>query len=282
MKKYLIVFLMLFVGLFVACGDDPVEGEHPVTEADPIIAEHQYNVAQDEVSPYVLVESILNESKDLIYSLTYISIFPKTYLENDQEVTVTGRYYDYYQVDYVTDSGKYYNYFHEYDYLDSTERSYGQNFMPHFNFNEQLKELSVLVKYRFDRNNESYSEEVKFKESIIQFNIDNFNNNELENYSVDVNKIKNPNEDFNRYKLTINFDDEIKTGHFDIQTWVEIDNNIYPFIGYYHYRPNHGDIYTASDIKVPAIHQITKIYYTIVYYNESNQVTNTYYVYNLN
>ena len=113
---------MLFVCLSVSCGDDPIE-EDPVTEVDPINGTHQYLVDGDEVSPYVIVQSVLDQDNNLIYSLTYISTFLNKINENDTSVTLTGRYYDYYQVDYETNSGAYHKYFHFYDYLDSSERA---------------------------------------------------------------------------------------------------------------------------------------------------------------
>ena len=66
-------------------------------------------------------------------------------------------------------------------------------------------------------------------------------------------------------------------GHFDIQTWVEINNEVYPFIGFYHYRPNHGDIKTESDIEVSDVYKITKIYYQIRYYSNEGKVEDYYY-----
>ena len=276
MKKYLITFLFIFLMLFVGCKKDP-EDQDKVTTADPIEAVHEVNVDGDEVSPYLLVQSVLNENNDLIYSLTYISIFPKNYSYNGNEFTLTGRFYDYYQVDYLTESGKYENYFHKYDYLDSTERSYGQNFMPSGNFKEQLDVLRVLVKYRFTRNGNEENKEIKFQEEIIKFDSTKYNQNDLGNYQVKLIKNKNQSEPFNRYKLSIDLDDNITTGHYDIQTWVEINGKLYPFVGYYHYRPNHGDIYTLTDIEVSDIYSISKIYYNIRYYN-NDDVMNIYYV----
>lgn len=277
LKKYLMLFLMLFIALMVACKEEGPDDEVPPTEADPIEAVHQTDVDGDEVSPYVIVQSILNENKDLIYSLTYISIFPKPFYEYGNKVDIVGRYYDYYQVDYVTDSGSYDKYFHQYDYLDSQERSYGQNFMPEYNFKEQLKTLKVLVRYRFTRDDIETSKEIKFQEDILKFDSTKFIENNIGNHQVELISNRVESEEFYRYKIKIDLDDNILMGHFDIQTWVEINNEVYPFIGFYHYRPNHGDIKTESDIEVSDVYKITKIYYQIRYYSNEGKVEDYYY-----
>ena len=279
MKKYLIIFLMLFLVLFIGCGEDtPDEPSEEIKEVEAIEAEHIYNVEGDEISPYIMVQSILDEEKNLIYSITYVSAFLKSIKENDETIDITARFYDYYQVDYKTLSGTLYKYFHQYDYIDSKERFYAQNFEPNYNFKEQLDNLKVLVKYRFDKLGKTFNKEIKFEEEIIKFDINEFNVNNLGNIDVRLNKIKNENEDFNRYKLSINLDDSITLGHYDIQTWIEIDGDVYPFVGFYHYRPNHGDIHTESDIKINEKYIISKIYYKIVYYSNENEIKNVYYV----
>lgn len=273
MRKYLICILLVFTLFLGSC-----KKEEEQFVAKEIIADHVTLVDNDEISPYVIIQSVLDENDNLIYSLYYISIFPKQFNDQETNVTLTERFYDYYQVDYITESGKYDNYYHQYNYIDKSERSYGQNFLPQYDFKEELKTVNVLVKYRFTKNNEELVKEIKFKEEIIKFNIDNYNNINNNKYYVNLVKTKNDNEDFNRYKLEINFDNLITKGHFDIQTWVEIDDKIYPFVGYYHYRPNHGNIYSTTDIKMTAQKEINKMYCNICYYDENGVKSNYYFI----
>ena len=65
----------------------------------------------------------------------------------------------------------------------------------------------------------------------------------------------------------IDLDDENKEGHYDIQTWILCDDEVIPFIGYYHYRAMNGDISTVSDEKISIDRNVNVVYYMVRFYD---------------
>lgn len=276
MKKYLIIILLLFCMLAGCGGEEEYEPMKPEDREgfEKITAEH--TIIDEDVSTYLLVKNKPFKNQ-LLYSITLYMDFEKG--------NRTSRYYEYYQMDYYLDNGKFGTHYHDFDRIDGAQRKYGQNFMPYYNIGSNIQYFNFLSQYSFMMKNENdkdvlYEKELKYKEEIITFESDaNYivinknNNNEM--FDFKFVKQSNEGEKYNRYKLNIypEFNgDKSFVGHLDIQCFIKCGEDIYPYLGLYHYNIQNGDYVSVSDELLDKTYNIEKLYFIINKYD--NNTTN--------
>lgn len=287
MKKYLIVLILLFSCLLISCKekendneDDEKEIEYYTPEL--INATHKFNLLDDELNHYLVIKSFPDDENELsldtlLYQLIIYTNFPRNYNDGENDYVLTERYYDYFQCDYYT-SNEHFTYYK--DYVGTNESSSlanAERFMPRFQTTDRITKFDVLYKYQFVKAGEKINKELSFSENILEFDITKFNSYNPR-YSFKLHIESKEEESYNRYRLEINLDDSKISGHYDIQTWIECDGMIVPFIGYYHYKTVNGNIYTGTDEKISKNRNITKIYYMVNYYDYSGNIESIYYV----
>ena len=266
MKKYLILVLSILVIFLISCKEEePIEEDKPFETKELIETNHQYDVDNDEVNPYLVVKGMPADDAKIDYSLIIFLNFPRKYQDNILEQ----RYYNYLQCDYYAGSDVT-TYYHTFDHSDDDggHLSNAIKFVPRYNTNEVLNKISCLLKYEYALKGEKKDKEIKFEENMLSFDETKFSENiENDNYHFDVIINKNEDEDYNRYKFNIDLDDNNVTGHYDIQIWIKCDGEIIPFLGYYHYRAINGDISTVSDEKISIDRNVDVVYYMVRFFD---------------
>lgn len=251
MKKTVVLILILVINvLLIGCKNDSVGLKYEKIAADHLIS-------SDGVSSYMTVISKKTDG-DMYYSLTVYSDFLKG----------TSRYYNYYQVDYLTDDGIK-QYYHNFVFEDADKRKYAQNFLPYQKIDE-IKSFDVLFSYEYKENEEVIKNDLKYHEEILKLTeeekklISKFSEF---NFYVDTKVI-----DENNIGYKINLDiNDIETGHLDFQTWIETgDGDILPFYGVYHYQTERGNYKDVGYEKLDINTKIKKMYLKIEHYSENN------------
>lgn len=276
MKKIIILFIMFFLLGLVSCKEKeeekPIEDEDKVVTPDAITASHVYDVDSDELNPYIVVKGLPSDNGNIDFSLIIFLNFPKNY----QDKVLTARYYNYLQCDYYTDNESTI-YYHNFDHSDDDggHLSNAIKFVPRYNTSDVISKVVTSIKYEFDLDGEKQDKEMKFEENILCFNEDDFKDAINDEAKASLVITKRDDEDYKRYKLNISLDEN--SGHYDIQTWLEIDGKIIPFIGYYHYLAKNGNINSVSDEKINIDRTVSSVYYMIRFYDSNGNVTDTYY-----
>ena len=234
---------------------------------------------EDEVNPYIVVKGLPGSNNTINYSIIVFLNYLKKYQDN----VLTRRYYNYMQLDYYTNNDStvyYHNFIHNEE--DGGHYSNAFNVAPRYNTSELLTNVSLNLKYEYELE-EKVEKEIKFSENILAFDENKFSDiitkavDEDNRYHFDIIVTKNEDEDYYRYKVVINLDDNNLSGHYDIQTWVKCNERLIPFIGYYHYRAINGNVNSVSDEKIEANEKVSEIYYMVRFYDGDGNITETCY-----
>ncbi|HRT68770.1 MAG TPA: hypothetical protein P5173_00965 [Bacilli bacterium] len=269
MKRWFI--LVLFACLFLA-GCRTMKG----LQYDKIVAEHE--VYHPDLNSYVLINAKPVLEKDTIKVKYAITIYANI-------VAGTGRYFNYYQVDWTTDTGKidqYYHIFRE----DARKRSYAQNFFP-YNYvdGKQITKVDILYDYEYLLQEEKIAAKVQYSEEMMRLMPSELTDskfvNSLENYQIELIALKRKTEAVNRFKLNIRFIDLEEASHIDFQSWIVTnDGDIYPFYGIYHYQIDNGDFISVGDEIIADIIDFKEMFCKIKYYHQ-DEVYQEYYKMNI-
>lgn len=259
MKKWLI--LLLFGLLFIS-GCSRMKG----LQYEKILAEHE--IYNQDLNSYLLVNGkpvLEKESIKIKYAITiYANI-----------IAGTGRYFNYYQVDWTTDTGKIDQYYHIFN-EDARKRSYAQNFFPYnYVYGSLITKIDVLFDYEYLQQEESVEAKIMYSEDLLTLNASELDSSKfastLENYQIELIAIKRKMEDFNRFKLNIGFLNLDQDSHIDFQSWIVTnDDKIYPFYGIYHYQLNNGDYISVGDEMIDNIIDFKEMFCKIKYYHNSD------------
>ncbi len=256
MKRWFI--LVLFICLFLS-GCSNMKG----LQYDKIVAEHE--VYHQDLNSYVVINAKPVLEKDTIRVKYAITIYANI-------VEGTGRYFNYYQVDWTTDTGKIDQYYHIFQ-EDARKRSYAQNFFPYnYVYGNQITKVDVLYDYEYLIQEESIATKVKYSEEMMMLPTSELTSlkfvDSLENYQIELIASKRKTEEFNRFKLNIHFVNLEETSHIDFQSWiVTSDGDIYPFYGIYHYQIDSGDFISVGDEMIDDIIDFKEMFCKIKYYN---------------
>ena len=287
MKKYWIIILLLLC-MLAGCGRE--EDYEPMKPEDregfeKISAEH--TIIDEDVSTYLLIKN-KPFNDQLLYSITLYMNFEKG--------NRTSRYHEYYQMDYYLENDVFGTHYHDFDRIDGAKRNYGQNFMPYYNLGSDIKYFNFLSQYSFMMKDDSgkdilYEKELKYKEEIIKFekdanyvaiqkednnedqNIEDQNTENQNKFDFKFTKQSIEGEKYNRYKLNIypKFEESDEfVGHLDIQCFIKCGEDIYPYLGLYHYNIVNGNYVTVSDELLDKTYNIEKLYFIINKYEINN------------
>jgi len=269
MKRWFI--LVLFACLFLA-GCRTMKG----LQYDKIIAEHE--VYHPDLNSYVLINAKPVLEKDTIKVKYAITIYANI-------VAGTGRYFNYYQVDWTTDTGKIDQYYHIFK-EDARKRSYAQNFFP-YNYvdGKQITKVDILYDYEYLLQEEKIAAKVQYSEEMMRLMPSELTDskfvNSLENYQIELIALKRKTEAVNRFKLNIRFIDLEEASHIDFQSWIVTnDGDIYPFYGIYHYQIDNGDFISVGDEIIADIIDFKEMFCKIKYYHQ-DEVYQEYYKMNI-
>ncbi|MDD2492912.1 MAG: hypothetical protein PHY83_03105 [Bacilli bacterium] len=259
MKKWLI--LLLFGLLFIS-GCSRMKG----LQYEKILAEHE--IYNQDLNSYLLVNGkpvLEKESIKIKYAITiYANI-----------IVGTGRYFNYYQVDWTTDTGRIDQYYHIFN-EDARKRSYAQNFFPYnYVYGSLITKIDVLFDYEYLQQEESVEAKIMYSEDLLTLNASELDSSKfastLENYQIELIAIKRKMEDFNRFKLNIGFLNLDQESHIDFQSWIVTnDDKIYPFYGIYHYQLSNGDYISVGDEMIDNIIDFKEMFCKIKYYHNSD------------
>ena len=259
MKKWLI--LLLFGLLFIS-GCSRMKG----LQYEKILAEHE--IYNQDLNSYLLVNGkpvLEKESIKIKYAITiYANI-----------IAGTGRYFNYYQVDWTTDTGRIDQYYHIFN-EDARKRSYAQNFFPYnYVYGSLITKIDVLFDYEYLQQEESVEAKIMYSEDLLTLNASELDSSKfastLENYQIELIAIKRKMEDFNRFKLNIGFLNLDQESHIDFQSWIVTnDDKIYPFYGIYHYQLSNGDYISVGDEMIDNIIDFKEMFCKIKYYHNSD------------
>lgn len=269
MKKWLI--LLLFGLLFIS-GCSRMKG----LQYEKILAEHE--IYNQDLNSYLLVNGkpvLEKESIKIKYAITiYANI-----------IAGTGRYFNYYQVDWTTDTGRIDQYYHIFN-EDARKRSYAQNFFPYnYVYGSLITKIDVLFDYEYLQQEESVEAKIMYSEDLLTLNASELDSSKfastLENYQIELIAIKRKMEDFNRFKLNIGFLNLDQESHIDFQSWIVTnDDKIYPFYGIYHYQLSNGDYISVGDEMIDNIIDFKEMFCKIKYYH-NRDVYEEYYKMNI-
>lgn len=262
-RYFLIAILAMLTICLIGC-----KKERP--EVKPIEASHM--IYDEKINSYMRILSRPGyEKNELVteYSFTFFSHFIK--LDG-----ITGRYYNYYQVDWLTDNNQLDYSYHVFDYLDGAERNYSQNFHPYHKLKgDLLTNIKVQIDYEY---NYEVASEIVLKEETVTYNEDIliFSENYAAKYENTTNefnvKIVNGSaaeKGYTRYYLSFELKDEDK-GHLDLQTWTIINDKVIPLYGLYHYQFNNGNYNTYGEgIDMLDEFQFDTVYCQINTYDEA-------------
>ena len=269
MKRWFI--LVLFACLFFA-GCRTMKG----LQYDKIVAE--YEVYHPDLNSYVLINAKPVLEKDTIKVKYAITIYANI-------VAGTGRYFNYYQVDWTTDTGKIDQYYHIFK-EDARKRSYAQNFFP-YNYvdGKQITKVDILYDYEYLLQEEKIVAKVQYSEEMMRLMPSELTDskfvNSLENYQIELIALKRKTEAVNRFKLNIRFIDLEEASHIDFQSWIVTnDGDIYPFYGIYHYQIDNGDFISVGDEIIADIIDFKEMFCKIKYYHQ-DEVYQEYYKMNI-
>lgn len=269
MKRWFI--LVLFTCLFLA-GCRTMKG----LQYDKIVAEHE--VYHPDLNSYVLINAKPVLEKDTIKVKYAITIYANI-------VAGTGRYFNYYQVDWTTDTGKIDQYYHIFK-EDARKRSYAQNFFP-YNYvdGKQITKVDILYDYEYLLQEEKIAAKVQYSEEMMRLTPSELTDskfvNSLENYQIELIALKRKTEVVNRFKLNIRFIDLEEASHIDFQSWIVTnDGDIYPFYGIYHYQIDNGDFISVGDEIIADIIDFKEMFCKIKYYHQ-DEVYQEYYKMNI-
>ena len=270
------VFVLLFLFVLCGCKKDDTTTINEEKEDEPyytplkIVAEHSTSTIDDEVNPYIVLRS-KPEGEFINYQVIVFLNFPMNYKGS----VLTKRYYNYLQCDYGTKEENT-TYYHNFDHSDDdgAHLSNAIKLASRYLTKLIISDVAFDLKYEYELDNIKQEKELKFLESMLEYEEENFN---TESTSFDVVVAKNEEEDYNRYKLIISLDESVNVGHYDIQTWVKCDSGIIPFVGYYHYNAINGSISTVSDEKIEKSEHVSEIYCMVRYYDNLGHSTDTYY-----
>jgi len=269
MKRWFI--LVLFACLFFA-GCRTMKG----LQYDKIVAE--YEVYHPDLNSYVLINAKPVLEKDTIKVKYAITIYANI-------VAGTGRYFNYYQVDWTTDTGKIDQYYHIFK-EDARKRSYAQNFFP-YNYvdGKQITKVDILYDYEYLLQEEKIAAKVQYSEEMMRLMPSELTDskfvNSLENYQIELIALKRKTEAVNRFKLNIRFIDLEEASHIDFQSWIVTnDGDIYPFYGIYHYQIDNGDFISVGDEIIADIIDFKEMFCKIKYYHQ-DEVYQEYYKMNI-
>ncbi|HNZ78099.1 MAG TPA: hypothetical protein PKG96_00425 [Bacilli bacterium] len=269
MKRWFI--LVLFACLFFA-GCRTMKG----LQYDKIVAEHE--VYHPDLNSYVLINAKPVLEKDTIKVKYAITIYANI-------VAGTGRYFNYYQVDWTTDTGKIDQYYHIFK-EDARKRSYAQNFFP-YNYvdGKQITKVDILYDYEYLLQEEKIAAKVQYSEEMMRLMPSELTDskfvNSLENYQIELIALKRKTEAVNRFKLNIRFIDLEEASHIDFQSWIVTnDGDIYPFYGIYHYQIDNGDFISVGDEIIADIIDFKEMFCKIKYYHQ-DEVYQEYYKMNI-
>lgn len=282
MKKILITLLFVMVIFLVGCKkDEPKEEDKGDDYYTPeaLAGSHSVNTSNDELNPYIVVKGLPDKDGFINYSVIVFLNFPMRYHDN----VLTKRYYNYMQCDYKAKEETtiyYHNFLHSDD--DGAHLSNAFKVAPRYLTKDLLTEVLLLIKYEYEVDSKHQEKELLFKETMLEYDESKYQDIVDTNSNFDVVVVKNEDEDYNRYKLIIGLDENIKEGHYDIQTWIECDSGVIPFVGYYHYNAINGSINSVSDEKVDVSNNVSVIYYMVRYYDIMGNITDTYYLKRLN
>ena len=263
MKRWFI--LVLFACLFFA-GCRTMKG----LQYDKIVAEHE--VYHQDLNSYVLINAQPVLEKDTIKVKYAITIYANI-------VAGTGRYFNYYQVDWTTDTGKIDQYYHIFK-EDARKRSYAQNFFP-YNYvdGKQITKVDILYDYEYLLQEEKIAAKVQYSEEMMRLMPSELTDskfvNSLENYQIELIALKRKTEAVNRFKLNIRFIDLEEASHIDFQSWIVTnDGDIYPFYGIYHYQIDNGDFISVGDEIIADIIDFKEMFCKIKYYHQDEVYQN--------
>jgi len=243
---------------------------------DKIVAEHE--VYHPDLNSYVLINAKPVLEKDTIKVKYAITIYANI-------VAGTGRYFNYYQVDWTTDTGKIDQYYHIFK-EDARKRSYAQNFFP-YNYvdGKQITKVDILYDYEYLLQEEKIAAKVQYSEEMMRLTPSELTDskfvNSLENYQIELIALKRKTEVVNRFKLNISFIDLEEASHIDFQSWIVTnDGDIYPFYGIYHYQIDNGDFISVGDEIIADIIDFKEMFCKIKYYHQ-DEVYQEYYKMNI-
>lgn len=282
MKKYFTFLSILLMSCLFSCSEYKYVPPTPDEVENFQKVDGIHTIADEDVSSYVVIRNQPHKGKnkqELLYSITLFMNFEKG--------NRIKRFYNYYQFDYYLDDDTFGYDYHIFDSIDGAYRNYGQNFMPFYNLQANMKEFRFLVKYSFCIKNsetgeeESYNKQCSYKETIIDFDyseIDDYIDYTNEYFDIEFLDLSVDNEDFNRYKFNIN--PKMDDGHIDSQLFIELEDGvIIPFVGIYHYNVNNNMYYSVSDEILSKEYNIKNIYLKSIYFDLDGN--NTKYLYRI-
>ena len=275
-RIFISILMMFFSILLIGCNKDKEEepeDEKPIVEN----IEASHTVIDKDLNIYLLYQAKPTSefgNEETRQSITIYSDFLKG--------NKVSRHYSYYQVDYNINK-KTETYYHEFDFItDGTERSYAQNFLPYNKFDNLIEDISVLFEYSYMINGSEtvYEEKCSFKEKLTIFDKNKDYVNSINDYIINIDVVSNPDEAYNRYKLNIDFlnDVELKKGHIDFTAFVEFSNGeVYPLYSLLHYNFDRDSYHSVSDTKIEKKYEIINKYYVLSEYLEDGTVNTIYY-----
>ena len=280
MKKIILCLLLIcFITVFVSCKKDketiPIDENNEIIK---IIANH--TISEDDLNIYLLLQSKPVKENNQTFEKQSITIYSDFLKENR-----TSRHYSYYQVDYYY-GDKSQTYYHIFDFTnEANKRSYAQCFLPFNVLENRISNLAVKFEYSYMIGEEVFEKECQFLEDMIVFD-EKYNYIEsINGYRISIDKVINDDiyaekEDYNRYKLTLEFLDETlnKDGHIDFTAFVKFnDGNVYPLYSLYHYNFNRGSYNSVRSTTINKDFIIEEIYYVIEEYYTDGTINKIYY-----
>lgn len=253
-------FILLLFSLLLVSGCSKMKG----LQYDKIVAEH--DIYYQDLNSYFLVNAKPVLDQEIIKVKYAITIYANI-------VSGTGRYFNYYQVDWTTDTGRIDQYYHIF-MEDARKRSYAQNFFPYnYVYGASITKVDVLFDYEYLQAEESIEVKAKYSEELMNLQASELSDskfvNSLENYQIELLAIKRKAEDFIRFKLNIRFLDLKESSHIDFQSWIVTDKDeIYPFYGIYHYQLDNGDYISVGDEMIEDIIKFKEMFCKIKYYHQ--------------
>lgn len=276
-RLMLSILLLCFIFICIGCNKDEQLVDEENIDIKDIVSSH--TLYEEDLNIYLLLQSIPEKENDKVALKQSITIY-SDFLKGNR----TSRHYSFYQVDYKTEVLN--RYFHIFDFTnEANKRSYAQCFLPFSELDSSINEISVLFKYSYMIGEEVFEKEASFKENMIVFDKDKFNNSNIDSgYDISISIVENGDEykeeeNFNRYKLSLIMSDENKQkdGHIDFCAFVKFsDGNIYSLYSLYHYNFNRSDYVSVRDTKVSKQFEIEEVYYVIEEHLSSGEVNKIY------
>ena len=264
MKKLNLFLLLILSIILVGCKKEDVGEEE--FKPEKIIAEHEF--INDGLISFIKLSSNLYQGEntiDLKHSITaFIHVTKGIY----REIT-------YYQFDYVTVDNTYETFYNR-EFAKPT-RFVAHQFLPFVKVSgNAFAEVSGLIKYKTNLSLVIEEKEVKYKETILKFNENDYVNNSTNDDIIEVAIYKFDLDDDYHFKYKIDFKVENEPIHLDMQSWFKTTSGtVYPLMGLYNYATYAEDYLSVSDEIISGIVEIEQIYFKVIYIYNNKTYTLT-------